>query len=207
MAEIIRDPKTPIDELPRYFRAFDFQHSGDREPVLLDFVIGAPASDSARRGLILVEAVKRFKNLDASKKRQVGAVLEKVLPGMTDKSAYISLVVQFGLGKNYPAVLALAQQNADGQLGVNAVKALIDAGQQNLLRDSLASKDPKAAAATAKALSTAADARAVTLLIPLLQNNQADLEARRLAVRGMAQTRNGAAPCSNWARQILERRS
>ncbi len=125
---------------------------------------------------------------------------KKLLPGMTDKSAYIDFVVQFGLSKHYPDVLALAQQNADGQVGVNAVKALIDAGQQNLLRNALAGKDSKASAATAQALSTAADARAVALLMPFLQNNQADLETRRQAVRGVARTRNGARALLKLAR-------
>ena len=43
LAKIIKDPRTPEADKPRYFRAFDFQSGPEKEAALLELVT-APAN-------------------------------------------------------------------------------------------------------------------------------------------------------------------
>ncbi len=185
----------PADELPRYFRAFDFQPaSGEKDAALLRLIIG-PGTESflkeAVQNLIVSEAAKRLKHIDLTKQPKLVEQLEKLLR-TTDRSAYIDLVTQFGLSKHYPALLDLALQDPEGQTGVNATKALLERQQQPLFRKALAGKDTKRVLAAVQVLATTADDRATTVLLPLAQDAKGDLEARRQAVRALARTKSGA---------------
>src|SRR5207248_10216563 len=82
LAEIIRDPKTMVPELPRYFRAFDFQKDSEKETVLLELVRGKQAGETARKNMILIEAVKRLKNLTGARQAEVAVILERTLQGV-----------------------------------------------------------------------------------------------------------------------------
>ena len=202
LAKIVRDPSVKTEELPRYFRAFDFQQqSPAKEAALVALVTGQPTGDQARQNLVRLESLRRLKGSDLSKNPQLAAALEKLLAGTGDRATFVEIVGQFGIAKRYPELLEIAQKNADQQLGVNAIKALYDRGQQGLIRKGLEAKDPKLALATAQALATTADDRSTSLLLPFVQDAKHDLEARRQAVRALARTRNGAQAILRLARE------
>jgi putative heme-binding domain-containing protein len=112
----------------------------------------------------------------------------------------VQLVAQFSVARHYPDLLRLAQEKADQQLGVNALSALLDKNQGPLLLKALAGSDDKAARATLQAISTAADDRAVAPLLALVSDENKDVELRRLAVRALARSRNGARALVHMAR-------
>ena len=64
---------------------------------------------------------------------------------------------RFGVAARYPDLLAMAQKDAEGQLGVNAAKVLLDKGQKPLFEQGLKDKNPDLAVATAKILGTGGD--------------------------------------------------
>ena len=70
--------------------------------------------------------------------------------------------------------------------------ALLQKDQTNQIRDALAGKDVKLAAATARALANSADGRSAALVLPIVKDNARDQEVRRQATRALASTRNGA---------------
>ena len=107
---------------------------------------------------------------------------------------------QFGLADRYPDLLALAQQNADQQTGVTAIRTLLEKHQDGLIAKGLHSKEEKVVLATIRALATAADDRAAPLLVPFVQDATRDVEARRQAVRALARSKNGAAALIKLAR-------
>ncbi|MCC6420151.1 MAG: c-type cytochrome [Gemmataceae bacterium] len=192
LARIIGDPATKADELPRYFRALDFLTGASKQEILVKLLSTELKGDAARKGVILVESVRRLKQVDLAKQPQLAAALERVLAQTPGTQTYVDVVSQFGLTKHYPTLLALAQQHPDQQLGVNAVRALLERGQATLIRAALDAKDVKAAQATLLALMTAADARTNPVLLPLVRDRKRDVEQRRQAVRAVAKTRGGA---------------
>jgi putative heme-binding domain-containing protein len=193
LAKIMRDHAVATAELPRFFRSFDFVPSGpEKDAALLGLLTNPPVGESARTQLMLSESARRLRHVDLEKQPQVAAQLEKLLANTTDRNAYIDLVAQFGLSKHYPALLELALQAPEGQLGVNATKALLERNQLPLLRAALTGKDTKRALATVQVLATTADDRATAVLLPLVLEGKGDLESRRQAVRALARAKSGA---------------
>ena len=124
-------------------------------------------------------------------RRAIGKELTELLDSIDDNSQFIFLVKTFSVSSRYPRLLTIAQQNPDTTDGVNAIRALLDKGQGDLLKSALQSGDVGLAAETAKAISNSADGRAFSLLMPLVRNSSVDLELRRQATRAVARTQNG----------------
>ncbi len=126
--------------------------------------------------------------------------MDQLLERQRGTPLFIELVDKFSVASRYPELLAVAQKDAEGQLGVNAVRVLLDRGQQEVLKKGLADRNLETALSTAKALGTAADGRAASLLLPLVQDARQPLELRRQSVRALARTRNGAEDVIKLAR-------
>ncbi len=188
LARIINDPSIPAEELPRYFRAFDFQ-SGDGKDEVLAKLAFATKGAGPRENLIVAEAVTRLKSFDPKKDPEYAAALEGLLDRNRGTEQFVDLVDRFGVAARYPELLAVAQKNPDSQLGVNAIRALLGRGQHKLIEQALAGAD---ALNTAKALETAADARSMNLLRTAVHDAKRPLDVRRHAVRALAKTRKGA---------------
>ena len=200
LAKIISDPHIPVDELPRYFRAFDFQ-KGDSKEAILARIAFDPAHLGPRGDLVVAEAVARLKSFDPKKIPEYATALARLLDRTRGSEQFVDLVERFGVAEQYPDLLVIAQKHADGQLGVNATKALLNRGQQRMLEKALAGADAAAALATARALETAADARALGMLLSTVREGGRPLEVRRAAVRALAKTRKGAEAVIDLARQ------
>ncbi|GIW79208.1 MAG: hypothetical protein KatS3mg105_1015 [Gemmatales bacterium] len=189
LAEIILDPRTPTTELPRYFRAFDFQTGPNKEASLKTIVLARQVGDQARQRFIAYEALKRLQSFDANTHR---SVIDGILKSMDGTNEYVELVGRFSIADHYPRLLKLAQKHPTSQLAVNAMSVLLAKQQMALLRDELRQKDVKRAMATAQAVGMSKDGRAYDLLMPLVVDESADIELRRQAVQGVAQIKRGA---------------
>jgi putative membrane-bound dehydrogenase-like protein len=187
LAKIIADPNVPVAELPRYFRAFDYQKGDGKDDALARLAFGT-APEGPRQDLIAAEAISRLKSFDAKKN---AAALNRLLDRHRGTALYVDLVEKFAVSPRYPDLLALAQKNPEDQLAVNAVRILLDKGERDLLQKGLrAGVEP--AIATAKALGTSADGRAAPLLLAVVKDGKADAELRRQAARALARSRPGA---------------
>jgi putative membrane-bound dehydrogenase-like protein len=200
LARIIADPARTAAEWPRYFRAFDFQKGVAKEAVLtrLAFTATGPAD---RQGIIMVEALKRLRGLDLGKHPEQRAVVERVLDRVRGTATFIDLVAQLGLTDHYSDLLTLAQNHPEGQIGVTALRTLLERNQVKVIALGMEGPDSKAALATIQALATSADDRATPLLVPFVQDARHDVELRRQAVRALAKSRSGARALIGLARQ------
>src|SRR5262249_51781300 len=157
---IIRDPKTPSADLPRYFRAFDFQQGPEKDEALWKLAVTQPGTDPARGNFIAAEAISR---LGADKVRsdpKHAAALARVLDSVRGTPQFVALVGRFSAQDHYTDLLRLAQEQPEAQMGVDAVRMLLDKQARGLIAAALASdKDSAAALATAIVLGTAADGR------------------------------------------------
>lgn len=193
LARIVTDPSAPLETLPRYMRAFDFQSPEYRQPVLTSLAFELPeAVPVPNRTFIATEALDRLAGFDVSEKPHYRATLNSLLNAFKGTNRFVELVGKFNVKDRYGDLLAIAQQHASTDLGVQAVRLLLDRDQLALLENALAASDVTVAVATATALGSAADGRIVQLLRPLILKESVARELRDQAVRSVARTRNGA---------------
>jgi putative membrane-bound dehydrogenase-like protein len=192
LAELITDKVTPSDELPRLFRAFDFQKDGEiKNHALIRLAFGEYA-DPERRNLITSEAISRLKSFDAKKNPNHAAALNKLLEQSKGTTAFVEIVGKFGISQRYPDLLQLAQKQPTEQIGIDAIRVLLDRDQDRLIKSGLESKDRLIAANTAQAIAGAGHDKANDLLLPIVKDGKLDLELRRQATRALARNKTGA---------------
>lgn len=199
LARLALDPQTPVEEMPRLMRAFDFLPGNPNvEPALIELAFSSQA-DSARRDFLASEALGRLKGFDISSNPAHAKALSQALERLQGGPTFVSLVGKFSVADRYPQLLAIARENADQQLGIEAARVLLEKGQTALLQQSLDSEDPVVATQTAVALGNAADGRAIAILAPIAKDAKRPLELRRQAARGLARTKKGAETLLQWA--------
>ncbi|MEX2187435.1 MAG: PVC-type heme-binding CxxCH protein [Pirellulales bacterium] len=194
LAKIILDEKIPTAELPRYLRAFDFQAKGPQLDAALVQIAFAGFADAERRKLVSTEALKRLgRGFDVTKDPAAQAALGQLLDEIRGTSQFVDLVSRFHIQTRYGELLALAQQQPDGQLAVEAMQALLETSEgPELIEKSLVSGDVAAATSTAIALGGAANKQATDMLMRALVDVSRHLEIRKAAARSLAKTKRGA---------------
>src|SRR5260370_27907255 len=165
------------------FRAFDFQKDSDiKNEALIKLAFGQNA-DQGRAKLITTEAINRLKNFDINKNPAHAAALDKLLDQSKRTTAFVEMVGKFGAAKRYPDLLTIAQKQPTEQIGVDAIRVLLDRDQTKLIKASLESSDRATAASTAQAIAGAGHDKANGLLLPIVKDDKQDLELRRQATR------------------------
>ncbi len=190
LTKLILDPKTPSEELPRYFRALDFLP--DVKDVVLQIAFADIEGDADRKTLITREAFDRLKGVNVNNDPKAQAKLKSVLDNSQGTPQFVELVGKFNIKDRYPELLALAQSKPDEQIGVEAMRTLLAKNQNALITKSLTDKDPQNAVKTVAALGNAGDKKAEDLLWTLIDQKQQPLAVRRAAVTGVARSRNSA---------------
>jgi putative membrane-bound dehydrogenase-like protein len=190
---VIRDDQTPVGEIPRLMRAYDFQPpSNEKQKALLELALGELSDVSVdRRALISTEAITRLSTVDLKNQPQLAGPLNKALDRKKGTTTFVELVGRFNVASRYPEVLTLAQKHSTEQLGVDAMRMLLDKDQGKLIGKALAA-EMEEAIATAQALGSAAHDRGNALLLPIVTDAGKDLELRRQATRALAKNKNGA---------------
>ncbi len=199
LARIISSSSTPMQQLPRYFRAFDLlpgSQAGAWEPgknkELAQLAFATRSDDSDRRSFIMAEAVGRLKNFDVNSNPRYKAVLDRVLNNSRGTSQFVALVEKLSVKERYPDLLKLAQSKPAEQIGVEAIRTLLTKRELRLIKRGLADNDRQRAVNTALALGNSADGRIAKILLPLINDNSQPVELRRQAVISTTKTQNGA---------------
>lgn len=194
LAKIILDESVPTAELPRYLRAFDFQTKGPELDAALVQIAFAGFDDADRRKFVSTEALKRLgRGFDVTKDPRAQAALGHLLDEIRGTSQFVDLVSRFHLQDRYGDLLALAQQQPDGQLALEAMQALLAASEgPALVEKAIASGDVTAAASTAIALGGVTNKESHDILIRALMDVSRHLEIRKAAARSLAKTKHGA---------------
>jgi putative heme-binding domain-containing protein len=199
LADAIGDPETETDQLPRLFRALDFQKGPGAEKAIQSLAFTPQKGDEARQTLIASEAISRVKGADLSSKPEMKAALDKVLAKNAGTVQFVRLVEKFNLTDRYPEVMAAIQQNPESQASVEAVKILVEKG--DLLKKALAGDDVAKVVATIKALAAAKENKTVGLLMPLVRDKTRGDAIRREAVAALAASRAGSKQLTTLAEE------
>ncbi len=191
LAQIIADQSTPYEELPRYFRAYDFLTGDPKSAAITQLAFATTAADPAKQAFIVTEALNRLPGFDVSKDPAKLAQLNKVLDSSRGTVQFLSLVDRFNLETRYPEIIAILQQQPDSSLAVDAVKMLLGKEHRALIQQALKGDDPLLAAAVAKALGNATDNRTTPLLLAAVNDAQRPLGVRQEATKGLARSKQG----------------
>mgnify|MGYP001054466645 CR=1 FL=1 len=193
LAEILERSDVTAAQAPRYLRAFDFQDSPLKQQALLQLAFTTAGGDREKAALINEAALERLPaTADLASNAEYRRGLERVIAALADSSKYVQFVEKFRLADQYDKLLELAQRQPDAQTAADAIRALFNVDAAARIQAALTSSNLEQALATVQALATAADGRAMRLLMPVVQDAQQPLELRRQATRALAKTRNGA---------------
>ena len=188
---------TPTDDLPRLFRAFDFQPaSSEKETALTKLAFGANTDDAVRNGIIVSEAISRLSKIDPKSNPEAAKAIGEMLDRTKGSPAFVELLAKFNLPGRDGDLLAMAQKAPNDQAGVDAMRLLVDRDLA-MVKSAIESKDHDAALATLVALGNAGNNKANDMLLVLVKDAKADLELRRQATRVLGKNRNGAVDLVN----------
>jgi putative membrane-bound dehydrogenase-like protein len=191
LRSFIVDKDTPTAELPRLLRAFDFQKPSPQKDAALVKLAFGNVGDDERQAFISGEAIMRLQSFDIKTKPEHAAALNKLLDRSKGMPMFVELVAKFNVTDRYADLLALAQQKPGEQVGVDAMRVLLDRNGDEP-QVGVDSKDNAVALATVEAIGNAAHTAGVHLLAPIVTEPKRDLELRRQATRAMGKSRNGA---------------
>lgn len=191
IADLITDPETPVAEIPRYLRAFDFHPDEAKQKILVGLALGELSVPADRRTLVASETLGRVKGVRLDDP-QYKAALERILKSARGTAQFVSIVEKFELQDQYPELLEMACRQPDQTLGVAAIRALLQHKQHRLIQTALSSEDQQRVLACVEVLKNSLDGRATGPLLAIVKNEQRSIAVRRAAVRGVTVTRPGA---------------
>ena len=191
ISQVLNDPSVPLSELPRFFRAVDFLPA-DAKAGVIGKLAFKKTGNVERSRLITTESLRRLTPVSLSNNPTYKQALREALSGMDRDADFVRLVARFDVQERYPELLEIAQQDSEGQVGVEAVRTLLGKDQRTLLMAALSSPDVETVNNTISVLGSSADNRCSDLLAQLINSKTTDLEIRRNAVRAIAKNREGA---------------
>jgi putative membrane-bound dehydrogenase-like protein len=171
----------------RYIRAFDFQDPAHKSEALLKIAFGKDVKPN-----IALEALQRLPaaTLDADEK--VRQHFAKLLTSGAPGTASIRLVKQLKLTGAYPSLLRIAQDDKSDRR-LDAITALLDLKQHDLITATLDGKDTEAALSTARVLAQSNHPSATDMLWKFIANEKAGSQVRKDTAREWSLSTTGAA--------------
>ncbi len=175
------------EDVQRYVRAFDFQTGEQKDDALLSVAF---ADNVANK--IALAALERVSDVKLGTNDRIRQRLVELL-STTDKlgATSLRLIKRHRLSELYPVLLVVAQQEQN-DARVDAIHALLDLKQDDLIRRALQGEDSARIRATGSVLAQSQHASAIALLLPFLQNNRLDAPARKATARAFGKSDIGA---------------
>ena len=190
LLKLIKDDKTPITEIPRYFRALDFQTYSSDE--LAELAFGGSIKNEEKLSLVMKEAISRIKPDQLTKTDTYRAQIEQLLDKVKGTDTFLMLVDKFSLKNHYPDLLTMMVDHTESQLGVDAARLLLKKKQSYMFP--IAIENPASIPASVKLANTLGlteDSSATKILHQIMLNDLNAIAVRRAAVKGVGRTNQG----------------
>ena len=164
---------------------------------------GAAPSDlsESQRTAIALEALSHLHGVDLDAKPNLKAAVLKLLDRTRGTPQFVQIVKQFHFKDQDAGLLDVAIANPGNDVGVEAIRQILANDDSKLLESELKGTNVLAAVKTTEALGNAAEKQTVSLLLPLLDNEQRDYGLRKQALRALARTSDGAARLLQLAKE------
>jgi len=158
------------------------------------------ASEDTQRIAIALEALSRLQGVDINTNPSLKAAVYRLLDQARGTPQFVQIVKQFDLKDQNEGLLEVASSNPTADFGVEAMRVLLAKQGSNSIGQALAGTNFVVATRTAEVLGNTAERLSVPLLLPLLNDQQRDLDLRKQVVRALIQTSNGATELLQLAR-------
>lgn len=151
-----------------------------------------PAAADPERTALAVEALSRLQNVDLESNPKLKEAVLRVLAATHGTPAFVRLVKQFKVVGQAEGLLETAAAHPQDESGVEAVRLLLQQRHFADLQTALTHTNAPRAVAIATALGNTGDKDSLPLLLPAVTNGNVNSLVRKQAVRGLAQTQDGA---------------
>jgi putative heme-binding domain-containing protein len=141
--------------------------------------------------LVIVESLARLTG-GITGNEAAARALASALNNSAGTVEFIRLVKRFEVSHHYGDVLQLAQANPTEQLGVEAISALLELKQWQLLSDALWGQDQEKALATAQVMGNSGNGAIAGVLLAFIKDPKANVDVRRACVKAASRVNNGA---------------
>ncbi|MCA9084688.1 MAG: NPCBM/NEW2 domain-containing protein [Planctomycetaceae bacterium] len=190
-------------KIQAWFRAIDFQPSQRTSSAVAKLVSTSSVASINEQfaPMVIAEALQRLGRsaLDATPDAQ--AALQVALNGLRGTVQFVQLIERFELSDRYPELLSLAQEHADDEIGVEAVRTLLRKRQWNLFSQSLRDNESAKAVLTARAMGNSMDGAIAGPLAGVVRDENVQIDVRREAVRALSRVQNGAGQLAEMVEQ------
>jgi putative membrane-bound dehydrogenase-like protein len=191
LAKIISDPNTPMEELPRFFRALDFLTGPSKSTAVEQLAFASTKSSPEREALVTVEALNRLPSFDARQQPDKQRVLNRAVDQLAGSAQFVTMIERFQLWDRLPEVVTMLEQQPDTSTAIGAARLLLSDGGLPLLTSAIRQSDPLKAAAVTRAVGNTGDGRSVALLTTTMESDEIPLAVRQEATKGLARTKAG----------------
>jgi putative membrane-bound dehydrogenase-like protein len=175
MAELIKN--SDKNEMMRYYRAFDFQTDASKQAVLSKLVTEVGGE----------KVLYALKHMDAGNTKldpAVRTILNNALDQYKGKLEFVELVSRFKLENRAPDLLALSIQYPDSTMGKEAMKALLEWDQTQLIEAKLESKDKEVVQSMIKTMRPfISRKKTMAMMEQIIMDTTQALDNRKLAIR------------------------
>lgn len=193
LADVIRDPATPTDDLPRLMRSFDFQSESElKKDVLASLAFGPDLSTAEATTFVRGEAIARLKNFSLEANPDYAAKVEQIVDAAEGTPQFITMVQKFGLTDRFDAVARLGVEHPGTQIGADAVSMLAEMKGEGAKALKRAMQDNADATKLLESVKLAGASRTTPVLLEVMNDEDRPLQVRRLAVEALSRSGWGA---------------
>ncbi|MEM6844942.1 MAG: PVC-type heme-binding CxxCH protein [Bacteroidota bacterium] len=188
LATVISSSSTSEEEIPRYFRAFDFHEDQTKNEVLMQLL----TADEPDRQAIINRLVLRHLNADhIEPSPEFMATVRQTLEQNRGTIDYISIVEQFALTEQTPELLKLLASDNHEVALLSGNILLREPFNANVQVRQQVYQDTAQASAIIPVLAQISEKEALDLLTEFVLSDQLTEEHRKKAIQGLANSWSG----------------
>ncbi len=176
LGELIKDPETELDDKLRYFRAFDFHTSPQKEDELISIL----QTDLPNQGQINLLALNHM-SPSALESPIVQEELEEAMASVQGTQEYLDLVEKFELETQHDELLRLMTTYPDSSLGVRAANVSLQNNGEDTINSVLQGDDSERKETVIEVLGYAQSSQSLATLREFMMNEENELEMRQNA--------------------------
>tara|TARA_B100000029_G_C17605760_1_gene967328 strand:- start:3799 stop:6966 length:3168 start_codon:yes stop_codon:yes gene_type:complete len=192
LMKIINSSDVSLEDTARYLRAFDFQRDSPyKMNILKKLVLESPNKGSPKHTFVATEALMRIDDFDIHSNQKVRNSINDLLTNAEGTVQFTKLVKKYELTEYYPSLMTIVTKKINTQESISAIKVLLDANLNEIIKEFLTGSDTDIALKTAIALGNARDSRNISLLKSAFINNKLPRAVREQSVRALVQTPKG----------------
>ncbi len=182
LAKNISDEKINAQDRLKYFRAFDFITSPEKETVLL----GLLDNKGSKKDEIVLTTLNHLSAESLPKSSKLKSALYETLVKVKGTQPFVDLVGRYKLTDQNEDLLKMALAMPDSSLGSEAAGLLVSAGGASLLKNAINSSDTSISLAALKTLSKGGSKESKMMMEEIIKDPKINLGIRQVAVTKLA---------------------